>query len=130
MGAQWTAGPRSGRMRVHALSSRATSQMCSAQSGALWCLSDTMSALLCSRPTPNPSNAMQASPATSRQTSDLFSLSDSIISIIRGLETYQYWQTRVYCLVFAKKFCHNQGSVFTPNYENSIQWNKLCYFHK
>ena len=76
------------------------------------------------------SPSLQHATPFSRLTSDLFSLSDSIISIIRGLETYQYWQTRVYCLVFAKKFCHNQGSVFTPNCENSIQWNKLCYFHK
>ena len=38
----------------------------------------------------------------------------------------QYWQTRVYCLVFAKKFCQIQGSVFTPNCENSIQNGINC----
>merc|ERR1712203_503765 len=50
-----TAGAKSGRMRDHALSSRATSQTCSARLAALWCLSDTMSASLCLRPTSSPS---------------------------------------------------------------------------
>ena len=86
---------------------------------------------------------------TSLKTSDS-SLSNSIMSIICGL-THQYlnWQTRVLCLIFAEKvwylprkfgICqeslafaekvyHIQGSVFTPNCENSIRWNKLCYFN-
>ena len=32
-------------------------------------------------------------------------------------------------LAFAEKVYHIQGSVFTPNCENSIRWNKLCYLN-
>merc|ERR1712210_146761 len=53
-----------------------------------------------------------------------------LIRSYRLFETHQYWQTWVHCLVFAKTICQIQGSVFTPNCENSIQWNKLCYLKK
>ena len=129
---------------------RATSQTCSAQLVALWCLSDTMSVSLSSRHTSSPS--MPASQATSRQNMIMLSNQDHVTkpptcnTFLKTSVTSTLFLIRSYLLFAGSKhpvltdpgillgICQEilpdpRFCVYTKLWEFNPKWNKLCYLN-